>query len=530
MRCCVERAVKIMDTLTIFSLGTMLVAHRLTIIWRSSRKFDSWGHLFFVTAVQEQRSGFTNSIDMRVVEGGPFHYPLFVHWCLSWIPREFLLRHAGLINPVVEAVCVVALLSWFHAIGLPMDILVWTFMVYMLTPLMFSKVAVGPNVTQFTTRIYSELTATMVFALAISDGFLPWAVEFSVFAALIAFIVLSSKFGMQVIVLILFPTSILVWKLSLVFGVVAGFGLALLISRAQLINILRAQIQHLVWYFRNMRNGSLPMANRTNFAFLWSGRLTLQDRLVKLVIRNPYTAMLIKAPVFLLTPLWAWLVWRGDGAGTWTDLIVFMVVSYVIFVLTIQKPFLFLGEGERYVSHFGLLHALLFVLAIQTAGAPAVLWFAVFYGALYWTVEVYVFGVRRYREADFDEERVTAFLRSLPDETVVLSYPYHVAPPWRLLVETKLRPIFPVVATGPGATRLKEWENYPYMDLAHIDALREEFGLQVIVAQDSKMTDESRTQAFDGGWPLFRLPGATLALHPDLALYAKCLAREEAGA
>lgn len=498
-------------------LGFALFLQRLTLVWRYHRKFDPWGHLFFVCAVQEQRTGPVNPINVPVVEGGEFHYPLFVHWCLSGIPKKFLLRFAELINPIVEAILISMLLIFLYVTGMDEDVIIWTFLLYMFTPLLFSKVALGPNVTQFTTRIYSELAATLMLAVIVGSDVLPLALQCVLTSTLIAFIAMSSKFGLQVITLIFLPVSLLLMNGALIFGWIAGLGLAILISRGALLNTFQAQLDHLIWYFKGMRDGSLPMADRSSFSFLKEkGAGYFRNVMFGLLIRNPYTVLLIKAPSFCLLPLWIFFLWKNNAWNEWHNLLIFLTVTYAVFFLTVQKVFQFLGEGERYISHFAFFYALVFSVTAMTIQANGLLWLMLAYGALYWVLEVIVFGVRRYGKQDFDEDEVVGLMKTLPEGTVVLPYPYHVAPPWRLMIETKLKPIFPIVATGPKVEQLREWETYPFMDLAYANQMHSEFGLQVIVVQDSKMTEESWHTFKSIGWPVTRVRGASIALHPDL--------------
>ena len=486
------------------SVVLLCFIQRLSMVWRVRFAFDSWGHFYFLTAVKRQKTGPFAPIWINVAEGGPFHYPLLTHWLLSLLPEATLQKRIKAINPFFEALwlgfCMV--LSFWAEVDAV--VVLGAGLLYIFTPMMFSKVAIG-STSHFTTRLYSELSTGLLLLLA----FLPLPASDVVLcilmAFLVAYIVLSSKFGLQVVLLVVLPAALFTPKPVLVAALIFGFIGAVAASRGSVLNVWREQGRHLLWYLGEVRKGTVPASDRNSLA-LFREALALSNTKEKLIQfgfvlagRNSFTGLAIKFPVVIIVAL---LSWGGlEGAVAANGFTVIISVAVFVFILINSTVLIFLGEGERYLNHFAFLIILVFAEWALTGGETIWYWLAVSWGIAYWLCELVLLGLLGLNQAREDQDGTfTTLTRIAPEGSVVLCYPYHVLPPWRLLASSTLRPIFPIVGTGHGASRLKKMERYPFMNLSYLEELRRDFGLAFVIVKDSKLDHESKQQLTLAGW------------------------------
>ena len=499
-----------MSVLLLAAVVLVCLLQRLSMVWRVRFSFDSWGHLYFLTAVKRQKTGPFAPIHADVAEGGPFHYPLLTHWLLSFLPQAVLGRWIKAVNPVFEALGLAASMALARAAGLDGLVVAAAGLAYVFTPMMFSKVAIG-STSHFTTRLYSELSAGLLLLLAFLPLPLSGAVLVLPMAVLVAYIVLSSKFGLQMVLLVVLPAALLAWKPALIAGLVLGFAGAVAVSQGGILKTWREQGRHLLWYLGETRKGKMPIADRNGLAPFRKAFAapSLKEKIVHfgfaLAGRNFFSGLVLKFPVAIAAAL---LVWSGSASGPVADNGVFALLGVAFFVYGVVNTtvFIILGEAERYLNHFAFLIVLVFTEWAFAGGGLIWFWLALAWGALYWLGELVLLGLMGLNQPREDEDGAyRALVAAAPAGSVVLAYPYHVMPPCRLLTTSSLRPIFPIIGTGAGTARLKAMESYPFIDLAHLGELRRDFGLAFVVTQDNKLDEAGRNRLEADGWQI--LPG-----------------------
>lgn len=483
---------------------------RLSMVWRVRFSFDSWGHLYFLTAVKHQRTGPFAPIQVDVAEGGPFHYPHLTHWLMSFLPQAVLGRWIKVVNPVFEALGLAASMALARTAGLDAGVVAAAGLAYVFTPMVFSKVAIG-STSHFTTRLYSELSAGLLLLLAFLPLPLSSAMLVLPMVVLVAYIVLSSKFGLQMVLLVVLPAALLASKPAPIAGLVLGFASAVAVSRGGILKTWREQGRHLLWYLGESRKGKLPITDRNGLApfRMAFGAPCLKQKIVHLgfalVGRNSFSGLVLKFPVAIATAL---LVWNGAASGPVADNGVFALlgVAFLVYGVVNTTVFIILGEAERYLNHFAFLIILVFTEWAFAGGGLIWFWLVIAWGVLYWLGELVLLGLLGLNQPREDEDGAyRALVEAAPEGSIVLTYPYHVIPPWRLLTTSSLRPVFPIIGTGAGTARLKAMESYPFIDLAYLGELRRDFGLAFVVIQDSKLDEVGRNWLEADGWQI--LPG-----------------------
>lgn len=470
---------------------------RLALTWRQATKFDTWGHIYFTLAVKRQKRGPFRPIVPRIVEPGPFHYPFLAHWLIGRLPERVIVRYSRYINPVADALFVAAAGSFLLARGADPDAVLLAALLYVFTPLFFSKVAIGPRVADFTTRLYSEIALSAYFLIAIFGTGAPVAVDMAIGVILLAYIVLSSKFGTQAVFFLVAPFAAVTLSWQVGGSLVLAILLAFAISRGQFGEMLRSQYSHLAWYFRTAIAGGAFTGNRNALSTLfdWKPERSLKGNLVQTVFnvvgRNAFTGTLIKAPILPAIAI-CWISGMDGGfpVGAGPDLLALFAVAVAVFFLINLRHLLFLGEAERYIIHVAPLVAYLGAGMLLQGGAGTVALVLIAYGALYWAAEIVLLGVLRlYGGDDGIENRLIAVLRDLPRPTTVLSYPLHVLPPSRIMIETPHRPISPLQARGPGTRRLRELAPYPHADLTQLAEMVRLYDVGAVVIRERDLQE-----------------------------------------
>ncbi|OZB49438.1 MAG: hypothetical protein B7X60_01135, partial [Polynucleobacter sp. 39-45-136] len=280
---------------------------RLTMVWNQNFPFDSWGHLYFIVSVKRQRTGPFKPIWTDVVGGGYYHYPLLTHWFISLLPESILIsRWVKVLNPIFEGVALLfcMLLSLWAGIS-PVTVSA-SGLLYIFTPMIFSKVGIGPT-SYFSTRLYSELSTGMLLLLT----FLPLPLDRSILillvGLLVSYIALSSKFGLQMLFLVIIPAAFLSQKFYFLLAIIIGLTFSIFISKGVAIKIWREQWNHLLWYLSKVK--TMPISDRNSFlnfkkAFSTSGLKEKVKNIAFLIVgKNSFTSTILKFPILVAIPI-----------------------------------------------------------------------------------------------------------------------------------------------------------------------------------------------------------------------------------
>lgn len=450
--------------------------------------FDVYGHLCFARLVRAQRSGPFGAVTLPLVGAAPYTQPFVWHWIVSFLGADLVARHQAWLNAAVDAVFVgVAVVLAQHA-GFDAGVIAWAVVLYLLTPMWFSTIAIGPRVAGFTPRMASEAASNLFFLVCLVDIGWPLPLQLAVGAALAAFVLSSSKFGVQVLLFLVLPTSLLAASATPVLALAIGLLATGLLSRGRLFAQLAAQVRHLAWYCRQNLLGRMHVSNRNSLRLLLArGNLARGAYLRKLAQRalseNSYTAVLLKLPVLL--PVAVVLAHEVARTGTLplATLSAPVIAATALLVIINFKPFLFLGEAERYLNHVAF--PLVLLAASLVDGTVLALLLA--YGLLYWLAET--FALQKLTPAHLharlaEDTQIITALRQRSEPAVVLSYPFQAGGGvFRIGLETAHRAVYPLCTGADFAARFEaEYAAaYPYVRLERLDAMADEYGINFLV-------------------------------------------------
>ncbi|MGB3712558.1 MAG: hypothetical protein WA985_12820 [Erythrobacter sp.] len=449
-------------------------AHRVFLQARDPMTFDSWGHLYLTFAVQRSGRGPFQPIRPQVIGAQDFYYPLLPHWTYSHLPNGFLLRHNRLINPLIETAFLGISIGLALLAGLPAEWAMLGALGYVFTPLWFTKLMIGPRVLNFTTRLFSEVLYPLALGVLLLAVPIPDWLAVGIGAALLAAVLLGSKFGVQVVVFVTPLTALFAASIKVAIAWVLAFLLAQLVSKGNFASQVRQQVAHLVWYASELREGRMPIQARNAIKHLrqWSPDKSLAQNVRRLVFvwfaRNSITGVILRAPHFVATAILAALALVG-GEAIPTPFGPLVASAAAIYALTSLKYFLFIGQAERYLSHVSIWSNMLFVALCATQGLMVLVWLAIAYGLAISLGERLFLRGSVDPEAKRSEHAAMDYLESAEQERTVLVYPYHAVPPYRIMIQTPHTCLLPWMSGEAHKTAMKGLEDYPRVDLSRLE-------------------------------------------------------------
>ena len=465
----------------IASLISLQFLIKLSLSYFTPMSFDSWGHYYFIKASKMAKTGPFEALTMKAPVTSKFYYPRLIHWLLSFIIGKISHKNIFLVNPIIETmflfICILILLSR----GLDKVDIYYILIIYIFLPSRITDLSIGP-INNFTTRNYSEHIFGLIILLLVTSDDVVSYLEILTITLMICIIFMSSKFGTQVVFLILFPaylyTDFFIGSITILGSVI----LTMIFTKLKIINTWQEQIKHLYWYYIQVKKKKMPVTQRNSLKkFTYNrGNQTLSKycrHIARVIIvENSFTSTLIKNPHLVLILLVVYFEIEAADSSFYS--LIFLITTITFFVINLT-PLIILGEAERYFSHFSFASIAYIVTSNQFSDYFIHL---VIIGMTFYVMEILRKILAWKRNAAFEMDNIYEYLVENGKEgDVVLSCPYHSLPPWRILADTKLRPIFPIVLSGKDAEILKRYETYPSINLKYIDRLIRDYNLKWIV-------------------------------------------------
>jgi len=459
---------------------------------------DTYGHLYFAKELKRQKVGPFGEIILKVVGAKGFRAPFFWHWLVSFFPIKKILQLQKWINPVIDALFAALIYLVALRMGLDRQTSFSIVLLYLLTPMWFSGVSIGPRINNFTPRLISELVTNLFFILTLLPLGIPVWLNLMLTALLSSLVLLSSKFGLQALLFLVPLISIIIWNplpiAALTIGVVVTFTL----TKGNFLKSTKEQLHHLSWYLRKNLKGEMAISSRNRLKSLFarpsSGGGLMQHTglvLLRCISDNSYTSVLFKMPLLPVAfALYALSLIKGTGVIPLT--ILAPVIGATIIFIIINLPYLlFLGEAERYLNHVAFFISAMTVLLAVDAGKEWLLWILFGYGSIFWLIESLILPkLRSNMQKESVDEDIIKHLNSLKKTVVVLSYPYHAVGFWRIMLETEHH-----ICTQIGTCDdfLANFENkyaddYPFVKLDKLDEMAREIGVNYFIATKASLT------------------------------------------
>lgn len=508
---------------TFFVLLVVSFLNRCIVVRKAVTGFDTYGHLYYAKERKEQKTGFFGPIITKVVGSDGHSEPLLWHWVIGVFPIRKIVQHQQWINASIDAAFSVLIYLLTLRIGFANDTAIIVALLYLFTPMFFSRLSTGPRISDFTPRLASELATTLFFIVTLLPLGIPiWGAVF-LGAALSGFVLSSSKFGLQALFFLTPLTSLVAWNATPMVALAIGVTVVIGVTRGAALDSFRGQIIFLQRYFKKTLKGEMPISRRNSLAELIrkpsSGEGYMKHIgvvLLRMTSLNSYTSVLLKMPV-LLVACALYAVSFLSGVDQPPRFIVGPVIAAVIiFFLVNLPPLLFLGEAERYLNHVAFFILVMAASLTRTLGSSWLLWFVIAYGLLYWFVESFYLHklLRSSSQSKQDiDDAVISYLNLIENPAVILAYPYDAVGVWRLMLETKHKVIFTYTASKDFMTMFdKQYAaDEPYVKLERLDEMANELGVEVLIASNRSLVLRGHThwvpsslwQKVDVGAPIY---------------------------
>ncbi len=514
--------------MSILAIGLVIsgvLLARLAMVDRKNVAYDSWGHLFLADAILKEKKGPFAPISPRFADMQDFEYPLLVHWLLGKTWGAQMFARPWLVNPVAETVFLALCATLLSFNGLGAWQVAGAIALYAATPLIFSRISIGPNVGAFTTRVYSEYGFQLALLVGMSQGWMGFVPALGLASVLVAVVLLSSKFGSQVVLLVLPLASLFTGDAVFGLSAVLGLGFAVAVSKGRILAKLSQQFAHLKYYWKQLGSSDMPAAQRYSVRSLIykmsEEGFSIPRFAHNLLARFSWTALALKMPL-LWGFLAAWLLGARGGdapealAGFQADALGLLLVAGLVFVAVNTKWLTLIGEAERYVVHV-LMPACAALALMTVPDAPWILIGVVLLGVAYALLEIVAVRMTGLGRSEEAADAVGELLLRLPDMRVSV-WPFHWYPPFRICLETDHVSVFPGWANGPRGPALNAMADHPYIHLHALPEFHSGYGLDLVLAKRADLASKQPLDALPQGWTGWvwpQAPDTVILVHDD---------------
>jgi hypothetical protein len=448
--------------------------------------FDASGHLYFAEMLIRHRGAPWSGISLNVWNSRVYFHPYLWHTIIGRLERKTVDRYQHLINPLLDAIfCGTIFVASLYSFGDRYYSYIAS-LLYLFTPQWFSMISIGPRTSTLTPRLFSEIFVNLFFYAALTSGSSSW-MSGGVAVVCGVIVVLSSKFGLQAMLLFAPIIAMLAKDPSVLIFAMLSLVMSLIVSRGQITNMLLEQFSHLRDYYTANRENRTFISNRNsifNGVKTADGKVDWRHLIRNTVMINSYSATVIKGPVFLFTAAIS-AYWWITGDSRWdSDLMIPVVASLIIFLLINQRALLFLGEAERYPANISVFIILSAVTVIRGLDAEYLFYIFIIYGAVFYIAElVLVGGVTSINSRKIPDSIVEKFLREQDGQLTIISFPYHNFDIYRVMSKTPHKVLYPLhMEKNLRREFCRKYEyKYPYLDLSKIDELASITGCNLVI-------------------------------------------------
>jgi len=482
------------DFIFIFIISIFL---RFFVIKHSKVTFDGYGHLYFANEIRKQKSGPFKGIKTKIVKGNILNAQFLWHWLISFIFNNYKLKkYRKYFNICLDSLFSVFIYYISTLAGLTNGSAILVSLVYLLTPMWFSSLSMGPRLNDITPRLSSEIAINIILIFTLIPLGINNYIIILIASLLTAFVLLSSKFGVQALIFILPLTSLISQQVEPLISLLGGILISLVISKGYFIKSITLQINHSIWYFKNNLKGKLPISERNRFYKIsnhYSKNHSLKQNIMALTrpvfSRNSYLSVIFKMPVLITLSLFVLPLNIIDQAQI--NLIYMSPVysAFIIYMIINFRYFLFLGEAERYLNHVAFFISFYFVLLCSNTDLVWIVYLLLIYGVVFMFYENYYNKntITCLSDKYNIEDKIIKKLESYDNKLTILCYPYHaIGGTWRIMLDTQHSVIFGLTLKKDFSTYFEEnySDTYPFVNLNKIEEMRQELGVNCLIIEN----------------------------------------------
>ncbi|MGV3684496.1 MAG: hypothetical protein ACO1NS_02645 [Daejeonella sp.] len=420
--------------------------------------------------------------------------PYFWQWLLAMLPSNFIQRYHSQLNPILDSLfaCFIYFIS--IKIGFDSHASVMAVLLYLFSPIFFSSLAIGPRINSITPRLWSEILCNILFICLFIPLSIALPTKIILSILLMNMILLSSKFGIQVLVFLIPISSIISGDYLGILVLAGSIVTATLITKGEFLKALKAQAHHLTQYFKSGLRNRMAISNRNSFTIfikILKLEVPFREKIEKIifaaVVTNSYTSVILKFTLVIAVIYFGLQTGPGNLPYSYRFIFYPVVASLILFVVVNINLFLFLGEAERYILHVGYFWIIAIVYLTQMNGINLIGYFLVSFGILYWLIEGFYLknnqSVKALYQSQNENNLLMEYLNSLTYPINIALYPYHSAGGvWRILYETEHRVYYGITLTDEDRAKVIDFEDkYPYFKIGSLDLMAERFKLNLLI-------------------------------------------------
>ena len=493
------------------ALGILVFLQRYIAGINEEPSYDSYGHLFFLRCVKEEKSGPFGSISLqRFGASGHFSHPFLLHWLLSIFDYKSLVKHQRLINPALDTLFVSFVFIYLSNSAIYEQFATTVCLLYTFTPSMFSRLSTGPRTAQFTPRLAAEAAGNIYFLLVLVPDVLPTIPAYTLACTVGCFVLLSSKFGVQSFIFLSVFISLIRTDITPFVVMTLSLAISCLITQGRFLNSLRSQYYHLKdYHIRNKTTGTECVSDRNSIDVL---KNQLKERryfaaFSQILIINSYTSTLIKTPAVLICVLLPLIIFVFDLQAEAADSRQMApIIASIALFLTINRPsLLFLGEAERYINSVIVFYYIVIAIYANQAGLNWLIDALLLYGIIFTLAEAALYGgfSKRLKLLQSSQKEKTILankdliskLKKCSTSLRIIGYPYHAAG-WHVTALTDHTIIYPISWNNKEKEEFTQFEDaYPYIKLEKLKALITKYNINVIVINKNS-TDIAKVTSY----------------------------------
>jgi hypothetical protein len=442
---------------------------------------DSYGHILFAKSLNPKKYfNFFGPIKLNIVGSTNLLNPYLWNKLISFIPVKHLINYNKYFNILLDSIFI----SLIFIALVKLDILsenrsLIACLIYSLSLINFSNISIGPRVSAFTPRVFSEILVN-IFCIMFVLNIDSFSTHIYISLTILSYLILiSSKFGTQFIILFSILFSCLNLSYVLLIPITGGLFLCLVIHNKYF-------IKYLFYYYNFQKNYITNVLNKKTFTHKRNNLECIikffksQLHINHLIVWNTFIALFYKFPyIFCIFPYFFVLD---------KNIFCFLISVLILFVLTSLKWFLSFGEAERYISHSSVS---ILIVTIQYIPTTLII------GLLFIIIIFIIHEFRYINKIQPNYNEFYKFLNSIKPSIICLFPLYAAGGHWRILLETKHKVLTPIPG-GCNSTLLNTLNNEyltcnPYYDLNKIDDLSKNYGVNIFIIfkPDLKLANQS---------------------------------------
>ncbi len=430
--------------------------------------YDSGWYFLFARHFFEKRNFGKNILDDKLlIESkieNPSLYPIFISYFFNFCSIRFLKRFFNIYLDIFFILSLYFIFDYFAFSQFKIFLLLG---LYAISPIFYSITNLGPRLYAITPRLLSEILFTYLLFLYYAFEFInPYFIILYLFV--FTLILYLSKFTLQVLILLLFPSMVLNQSYDLLSISFITFLVNIYFSKTLQVT-LKGQYQHLRWYVGVVRNG-LYVANRNSFLNIFKSK-NLKSIAKSIYRDNSYLSTIIKFIPFFFIPLYS----DFDNNIFFTNII---LVSFILFILINTKYFIFLGEAERYIVHAFL--PVLIIIGFNFTN-QILIYFLCFYFLIYLIELFYIYKTYN-KSSFFDYDETYKYLEQIKSPKNILLNPLNILSGFEVAARSKHNIFNSSIGFRKDLTNIdKLLHEYPIVNLKNLKFITSNYGIDILI-------------------------------------------------